>query len=140
MERKIEHTITGQDKRQFELVGTIMTSSNEICNDLPFYIWIQVINHDDENKPYLIAEYDKNKGEGATKLSTRRIVNDLLMVSIDRETPCYAEESFLINILQDDMTALIEWIKENYDKLIKLWNRERTTILGYPINLKCWNN
>ena len=123
------------------LLEKLAMQTNQIISDLPFYIWIRVINHAENCRPQLIVEYvkDKDRTVESWNKSSAIIIENLMAISINKEIPTVLSGSLPIELLIKDLEDLKQWISLNYEKLIKIWNNNPANILGYPINLNWYD-
>lgn len=126
---------------QKRLLKKLAMSTNQIISDLPFYIWIQVIDHAENCRPQLIVEYVKGKDRtiGSWNKSSAIMIENMMIISIDKENPIVLSETLPIELPVKDLEDLKQWISLNYEKLIKVWSNVPANILGYPINLKWYD-
>ena len=113
----------------------MMIDSNEIINDLPFRIWIETRNHQEDNSPFLQVEYTKQKIEPIKRPLTIKAEN-LFALSLDSSNPDIISPAKPSDISCEDINLLKHWTLSNFEELMELWNGKRITILGYPLQLK----
>lgn len=126
---------------QKELLEKFAMQTNQIISNLPFYIWIRTINHAEDHRPQLIVEHvkDKDRVEESWNRSYAFKIENMMIISIDKESPTVLSETFPIELPEEDLEELKHWISSNYDKLMKVWYNDPANILGYPIDLKWYD-
>ena len=115
-------------------IGNLLHNSHEILNELPFRIWIQKYNRENDDKICLTVEYSKDKTEELSQSESVHTEN-IFTVSIDRDKPMFTINDELV-ISPSDIDKLTNWIKENYNPIMKLWGKETVLIHHYPVRIE----
>lgn len=94
-----------------------MTNLRKKHTGLPMNIWLDDIGayrNIKHNVPRIKFQNDKSD----------KVLDNTIPISIDKENPQILTKTVQLKLPQKDFKKLYDFIKDNYDLLIKFWNQE----------------